>query len=47
MSSRPKIALAAGIPLGVDDAFGLVTAFETNKYLSLVSAIEVVWTTSD
>ena len=47
MSSRPKIALAAGIPRGVHDAFDLVIAFETSKYLSLVSAIEIVWTTSD
>jgi hypothetical protein len=47
MSSRPRIALTAEISGGVHNAFDFLVAFETSKYLSLVSAIEIVWTTSD
>jgi hypothetical protein len=41
-----KVPPAPGIPIGVHDALNLVIAFETSEYLSLVLAIEVVWTAS-
>jgi hypothetical protein len=41
-----KVPPAPGIPTSVHDTLNLVIASETSEYLSLVSAIEVVWTAS-
>ena len=46
-SYGPRGGLGEGISLSVNKALALVIAFETSKYLSLVSAIELVRTSSD
>ena len=47
LQSNGDRSLKDKVSLSVHDALSLATAFEANKYLSLVSAIQVVWTASN